>query len=171
MSSALPYQDSILDLFSRIQAPPNFGPATQEDIFATEKRLGGKLPERFLRWHLEADGFNGEAEVNLWRFPPLRELVSLKALDRSVEEMNISSGNNTWRSGNPEDYVIICDQMIYLPFYAVNIRPESLFFGEVISSAEEWLPHADLAATTFDGFADALFQSPEDVLITPAMKS
>lgn len=124
-----------------------------------------------MRWHLEADGFDGEAEVSMWRFPALAKIISLKTLSPSTNELRIRCGSDPSRIAKPEDYALICDRMIYLPFYAVNIRPESPYFGEVISSAEEWLPDADLAAATFDDFAEALFRCPGDVLIAPAIST
>ena len=66
---------------------------------------------------------------------------------------------------NAGDYVIVCDALIYLPFYAVNIRRESPHYSEVVSASEETPTTADFVVPTFESFAELLFQHPHDALL------
>ena len=153
---------SLTQFFSSIGAPPAHSGVADVAIDAAETRLGGRFPPALRAWFREADGFDGEAEICMWRFCSLRQLCPLSEDFPATREFCISRDGHSDRWANGDQYVIICDAFILLPFYAVNIRPDSPWFSEVIYAAEESPTEARFVATTFDEFVARLFANPEE---------
>ena len=102
----------------------------------------------------------------MWRFWSLQQLRPLSETFSAAREFSIFRDGHPDRRASGDDYVIICDAFICLPFYAVNIRPDSPHFSEVICAAEESVSEAQFVAATFDEFADRLFANPEESFIS-----
>jgi hypothetical protein len=130
--------------------------ATVEEIAHAEARLGGVLPKGLRDWYLEADGFDGEARTLWWRFPSLARLHTV-GQRFGVEMIEVKSPGRETRRAPGAHYAIFCDALIYLPFYATNVRAGDAHFGEVIVSDEEEPDKAWLAADAFDQFEAELF--------------
>lgn len=84
----------------------------------------------------------------------------------AAREFSIFRDGHPDRRANGDHYVIICDAFICLPFYAVNIRPDSPCFSEIIYAAEESASEAQFVAATFDEFAARLFTNPEESFVS-----
>ena len=158
---------SLTEFFRLIGAPDVNAGATDADILAAESRLGGRLPDALRTWFREADGFTGEAETCIWRFKSLQRLHAISEVFPSVEHILISRQDYPVRQMPGSEYVIFCDALIYLPFYAVNIRPDSPHFTEVVFASEGTPSAAEFVSATFERFAEFLFQHPDDALLFP----
>ena len=158
---------SLTEFFRVIDAPVVNAGASEADILATEVRLGGRLPEAHRLWFHEADGFSGEAATCMWRFKSLDRLYTISEVFPAAEHILISRQDHPVRQMPGREYTIFCDALIYLPFYAVNIRPDSPHFAEVIFASEETPSEAEFVASSFERFAEFLFQHPDDALLFP----
>mgnify|MGYP002654666621 CR=1 FL=1 len=157
---------SLARLFSSIGAPAVHPGADSAAIESAESRLGGRFPADLRAWFQEADGFDGEADLCMWRFWSLRKLRPLSETFPAAREFSIAHDGRPDRRANGDHYVIICDAFICLPFYAVNIRHDSPHFSEVIYATEGSVSEAWFAAATFDEFAARLFANPEESFIS-----
>ena len=83
----------------------------------------------------------------------------------------MDQGRLASRQVSGSDCVIFCDALIYAPFYAVNIRPESPRYSEVIMAMEELASTPCFAADTFETFAVSLFNRFADHWLTPNPKA
>ena len=156
---------SLTDFFDSIGAPTVNAGAAEAAITSAETRLGGRLPDTLRAWFREADGFEGEAESCMWRFKSLQRLHSIPEIFPAAVDIAVSRAGHPARRAIGSHYVIICDALIYLPFYAVNIRPDSPHYCEVLSAAEEAPTEADFVAPSFESFAELLFQHSDDALL------
>ena len=157
---------TLTEFFYSIGAPTANAGATEAEIFATEKRLAGQLPDAFRAWFLEADGFEGEAETCLWRFHSLQYLQPISTTFPATSEILISKSRFPDRRAAASEYVVFCDAFIYLPFYAINIHPGSPYYSEVISASEETPADANFVAPSFEAFTKLLFEHANDGLFT-----
>ena len=156
----------LVRMFRSIGAPAAHPGADVAAIASAEGRLGGRFPEALRAWFQEADGFDGEANVCMWRFWSVRQLHPLAETFPAAREFSIFRDGHPDRRANGDHYVIICDAFICLPFYAVNIRPDSPHYSEVIYAAEESASEAQFVAATFEEFAARLFANPEESFIS-----
>ena len=166
----------ITEFFHRIGAPNVRAGAAESEIAATEARLGGTLPEGLRRWFREANGFEGncQPEAGYWRFRSLEGLCSVAEHFPLAAELAVEHDGQPSRRAGGSDYVIVCDALIYAPFYAVNIRPQSPRYSEVIMGMEELASTPFFVADTFEEFADRLFAGSDDYWLYPeatAMRS
>lgn len=154
---------TIIDFFRRIGVPNTNPGVSEAEIAEAEARLGGKLPDGLRTWFREADGFDGEAGECSWRFKSLRRLASIAELFPATQEIAIiENEDDDSRNAPGDDYVVFCDALIYAPFYAVNIRPGSPRYSEVVMAMEELAKKPLFVAATFEEFAAALFGLPSD---------
>jgi hypothetical protein len=158
---------SLIELFQLIGAPPANPPASQAHIFAAETRLGGRLPDTLRHWFQEADGFSGQAKTCMWRFKSLERLHTISEVFPAAEHIVISRQDHPAREMPGNQYVIFCDAQINLPFYAVNICTDSSYFSEVVFANEETPTQAVFVASSFERFAELLFQHPDDAPLLP----
>lgn len=120
------------------------------------------MPDTLRLWFQEADGFSGEAETCMWRFKSLERLHTISEVFPAAEHIVISRQDHPARKMPGSQYVIFCDALINLPFYAVNICPDSSYFSEIVFANEETATEAVFVASSFDRFAELLFQHPDD---------
>jgi hypothetical protein len=158
---------SLTEFFQLIGAPPANEPASQALILAAETRLGGRLPDTLRLWFQEADGFPGEAETCMWRFKSLERLHTIIEVFPAAEHIVVSRQDHPVREMQGSQYVIFCDSLINLRFYAVNIFPDSPYFSEVVFANEETPTEADFVASNFEHFAELLFRHPDEVPLPP----
>ena len=157
----------LTDYFHLIGAPEVNAGANEDEISVTETRLGGRFPEGLRRWFREANGFEGEASTNMWRFKSLSRLHTISDVFGKAETLVAREGYPERRMMGGE-YVIVCDALIYLPFYAVNIRPDSPHYAEVLSGHDGRGPGRDeaidiwFATPNFEAFEDFLFKYPDE---------
>ena len=156
--------------YFRLIGTSNINPgATEADIPAAETRLGGRFPDALRGWFREANGFEGEAKTNVWRFSSLQRLHTIFDVFGKME-ITVEGEGDTGRRMVGSEYVIVCDALIYLPFYAVNILPGSSYYSEVLSGYDESGPGRGssistwFAASAFEIFEDLLFRHPDDCL-------
>ncbi len=98
-----------------------------------------------------------------WRFKSLNRLFRVGETFPSARIFQIRNLEDaTTRQAEGGHYVIISDAFINLPFHAINIRPDSPNYGEVICAAEEGPWDAYLAKSTFEEFAKYVADHPDD---------
>ena len=156
---------SLTEFFHSIDAPIPSPGVTNAEITKAETRLGGRFPEALRAWFREADGFTGEAEVCFWRFMSLQRLHTISEIFPAATEISVSRDRHAVRRAVGSHYVVVCDALFYLPFYAVNICPDSSHYSEVICAAEESATDADFVASSFESFSELLFQNPNDAVL------
>ncbi len=127
---------TLTEFYRLIRALGPSAGATEEDILAAESRLGGRLPDTLRNWFREANSFAGEEEMCMWRFNWLGQLYLISEVFPATREILVSRRDHPVRRMSASEYAIFCDALIYLPFYAVNIRPESPQFRETVSASE-----------------------------------
>lgn len=160
---------TLTEYFHLIGAPTVNAGAAEEDIVTAETRLGGRFPDGLRAWFREADGFAGEAAEWTWRFPSLERQHTVFDIFGKAE-VAVTRRNHPDRVVAGSEYLIVCDALYYLPFYAVNIRPESPYYSEVICGNDGTDPGQDISISTwfgfpeFGAFADWLFEHPGDFL-------
>lgn len=155
----------LIVFLDKIGAPSVHPGASGDDIKRTEHRLNGRFPDTLRNWYGQADGYDGVAELCMWRFKPLCRVHRVSDCFPSATEFLITTGGQITRRADCSHYAIFLDAFINLPFHAVNIRPESPYFSEVLCAAEETPTDAHVAAASFDLFAQHIFAFPEDPLI------
>lgn len=157
----MPISD-LMAFLEKIGAPSVHPGASPDDIERTEHRLSGRFPDSLRNWYGQADGFDGEAELCMWRFKSLSRVLRVSDCFPSATEFLIATGDQTVRRADCSHYAIVLDAFINLPFHAVNIRPDSPYFSEVLCAAEETPTDAHIAAVSFDLFAQHIFALPDD---------
>jgi len=95
---------------------------------------------------------------------PLDHVHLMSSCFPSAKEFVVKIDDQNVRYADCSHYAIVLDAFLYLPFHAVNIRPDSPYFSEVLCAAEETPVDAHVAATSFDLFAQHIFRSPDDPL-------
>lgn len=157
----------LTDFFRVIGARDVHPGATEAAIMEADIRLGGRLPDALRNWFREADGFPGEAGECMWRFKSLERLRTIPQIFEDVQGITIVSpyGPAPARSMPGSQYVIFCDALIYLPFYAVNICADSPHYAEVICASEEAPSEATFVSSSFEVFAEFLFEHPEHAFL------
>ena len=158
---------SLADFFRVIGVPCLDTGASEAQIRTAESRLGGRLPDALRSWFREVDGFAGESKIGWWRFKSLARLHTVEDVFPVAREMTVWQNGHSLRRIAGSSYVIFCDALICAPFYAVNICYESPHFGEVILGLEELAAEGQFVSSTFERFAEFLFQHPEDPLLFP----
>jgi hypothetical protein len=98
----------------------------------------------------------------MWRFRSLEHLHTISEVFPAANHIVISRQDHPAREMLGNQYAIFCDALINLPFYAVNICPDSSYFSEVVFANEETPTEAMFVEPTFEGFAELLFQHPDD---------
>ena len=160
---------SLTEYFRLIGAPKVNAGAAEEDILAAEARLGGRFPDGLRAWFRETDGFDGEAKESMWRFASLERLHTIFDIF-GEPEITVTRPRYPDRRVAGAEYMIVCDALYYLPFYAVNICPGSPGYSEVICGYDQTGPSRDTTTSTwfgfpaFEAFADWLYTHPDDFL-------
>jgi hypothetical protein len=121
-----------------------------------------------VKWFWEANGVVDDSKPTdtnqtIWNFDSVEDLRTIGAIYKCKQVILMDFA--TWkpmRTCHADDYLIFCDQLIHLPCYAVNIRPESSFYTEVISALDGQV-NGKLCASTFGKFEELLFSHYEDM--------
>ena len=167
----------ILSLYEQMGITPRAGSSTRE-IEATNVRLMGVLPLGLQKWLLEANGSEDKqcsvaptGNKCVWRFASLADIQTLENMFSGLRKIIVRKSFRSSEGIRPEDpinYAIFCDQHVYAPFYAVNIRETSAHFGEVISCLESEPDSALLTASSFERFELLISKRYEDVWLIDA---
>lgn len=109
----------------------------------------------------------------MWRFHSLHQLRRLSEFLPAFTEFSIKLHNHPDRRAEGQHHIMVCDALIWLPFYLVNICPESPYFSEVVyADADKGSQNeAQFVAATFDEFADLLMANPEEAFLSPDLSS
>jgi hypothetical protein len=148
---------NIRHFFELIGADAN-PPTNELEIGCAEERINGKLPTLLREWYLQANGSSGEARILHWRFPSLNRLHTIEQRFPTAHVVTVMHPNGQKRQCLGENYAIFCDQLIYAPFYAVNIAATDTYYGEVIAAYDEDPSDALLSASSFEKFARYLME-------------